>query len=552
MKKLFLLLLMTAWISGLLAQNSEKRLALIIGNSDYVHGGSLKNPVNDANLMAKTLEDLGFEVDKIIDADLTQMQDAAVRFTDKISNYDVAFFYYAGHGVQVNGVNYLIPVDAQLDNILRTKYEAFDISDINHAFALNQNNLNIMVLDACRNNPFRSWMRGGSDGFSALSNQAAGTIIAFATREGETASDGAGNNGLYTEKLVEQMQRSQNITEVFQNTRVEVLKASNNKQCPQEWNMLTGNFTLVDSQEKKVPDNNENANAQTGGLITGEVVQSYGDIVINSKIAGKLYFDNTFMGNIQANSKGNILKQQKPGTHTIRLEGSNGELFTQTVDVKADKAVTVDIELNTAQNNYEQKSDVNRDTRPEGNTSVQSLSDARDGNKYKIVSIGDQVWMAENLAFDSGEGAWAFDDDLQNVENYGYLYDFETAQTVCPQGWHLPSEAEWQELLDYIAENAAPGEKRKTVKDELGKYFKSQEYWKNEPVGSNEFEFSAKPAGYRRTDNTYSGENRVAVWWSSTPAKKGRGVRFEISASHRIGLADHFQTYGFSVRCIKD
>ena len=246
---------------------SDKRLALVIGNAKYENGGSLKNPVNDAKLMHQTLKNLGFDVTLLTDAGLKEMQTAAIDFTNKVGDYGVALFYYAGHGVQLNGINFLLPVDAKLNDELSAKYEAFDISDINYAFSRNNKNLNIMILDACRDNPFRSWMRGGNTGFAAPGNQAAGTIIAFATREGETASDGTGDNGLFTEKLVQQLNIPQNITEVFQNTRVEVLESSNNVQCPQEWNMLTGNFSLA--EQETFVDNTESDEETTGGLVIG-------------------------------------------------------------------------------------------------------------------------------------------------------------------------------------------------------------------------------------------------------------------------------------------
>ncbi len=543
MKKIAVFLCVTIISLAGIAQNPDKRLALVIGNSNYQHGGALKNPVNDANLMAKTLLKLGFEVEKITNADLEQMQNAAVKFTDKISDYSVALFYYAGHGVQVNGVNYLIPVDAQLDNMLRTKYEAFDISDINQAFALNNKQLNIMILDACRNNPFRSWMRGGNTGFSALSNQTAGTIIAFATREGETASDGIGSNGLYTEKLVAQMKKAQNITEVFQNTRVEVLKASRNKQCPQEWNMLTGNFCLVNTKSSK-KNNTLSKKQKTGGLIPGEVEEKYGDLIINSTIGGKLYFDNSYMGSIKAFSKGNILKEQTPGKHTIRLVAANGKSFTRSVVVKADKSIVVDF------GNQSNAASVSTHKQTDGYSS--KLIDGRDGKTYKTVKIGSQIWMAENLAYNAGQETWAYNNDHKNIDKYGYLYTYKVAKNVCPQGWHLPSAQEWKSLTDYVLKFYKQ-KKHKKVKDELGKYLKSGNLWTQGQAGMDELGFSALPGGYRRSsDNQFFAQDRTGVWWTSSKAKKDRAIRVEINTAHKLGISKHYATYGFSVRCIKD
>ena len=241
MKKLLILLSIIYFAKNLTAQSNESRLALIIGNSEYKNGGVLKNSVNDANLMASTLKDLGFTVIKRTDATRAQMAQAVTEFWSKLGQFNVALFYYAGHGVQVNGVNYLIPVDATLESRDMVAFEAISVNDISSKFEEYDKNINILILDACRNNPFKSWSRGGDRGFKAM-NPASGTIIAFATSEGATADDGEGTNGLYTEQLVKQLRQPVPIEKVFKLTRVEVERASNGKQSPQEWSKLKGDF----------------------------------------------------------------------------------------------------------------------------------------------------------------------------------------------------------------------------------------------------------------------------------------------------------------------
>jgi hypothetical protein len=241
----------------------EKRLALVIGNSNYKGGLKLVNPANDANLMAVTLENLGFEVIKRIDASKQSMEDAIRDFSRKLPNYNVALFYYAGHGIQVEGLNYLIPTDAELQDKSDCKFEAISVNYVVEEFEKYPNNVNIVILDACRNNPFRSWARGGELGFKAIP-PTSGTIISFATSEGSTASDGSGSNGLFTEQLVKQMYLKQTIESVFKKTRVEVELLSNGAQSPQEWSKLKGEFyftgqdennTEVIIQEESIPDN---------------------------------------------------------------------------------------------------------------------------------------------------------------------------------------------------------------------------------------------------------------------------------------------------------
>ena len=219
----------------------EKRLALVLGNSDYGSSNVLKNPVNDANLIEGTLKSLGFNVIKRINATKTEMYEALREFSKLLPEYNVALLYYAGHGVQVDGQNYLVPTDAKLNEPADCKWEAMKVNDVVEEFEKVPENINIIILDACRNNPFRSWSRGGAQGFRTI-NSVSGTIISFATAEGSTAADGAGSNGTFTEELVKQMNIPQSLSSVFNNTRKQVMKRTNNQQRPLEMNGLTGDF----------------------------------------------------------------------------------------------------------------------------------------------------------------------------------------------------------------------------------------------------------------------------------------------------------------------
>ena len=220
---------------------AEKRLALVIGNSEYKNGVSLKNPVNDANLIEGTLKQLGFDVIKSLNVDKAAMENSIREFSRQMSNYNVALFYYAGHGIQVDGVNYLIPVDAKLENKNECSWEAVVVNRVTDEFGKHETNTNIVILDACRNNPFRSWVRGPEQGFKAM-GPVNGTIISYATSEGATAADGTGANGLFTEELVRQMVIPQTIESVFKATRKNVMERSNKMQVPVEWNYLIGDF----------------------------------------------------------------------------------------------------------------------------------------------------------------------------------------------------------------------------------------------------------------------------------------------------------------------
>lgn len=218
----------------------EKRIALVIGNADYTEGSKLKNPVNDANLITQTLKSLGFRVMQFNNLKKTDFERAIRDFSTALADYNVALFYYAGHGVQVDGENYLLPVDAKLQDKRDVRFEAVKVRFAIEEFENHPDNVNIVILDACRNNPFRSWARGGSEGFKPMN--IGGTLVAFATAPDATASDGTGSNGLYTEELAKQMLINQPLEAVFRETRRAVLSRSSRTQNPQEWSQLTQSF----------------------------------------------------------------------------------------------------------------------------------------------------------------------------------------------------------------------------------------------------------------------------------------------------------------------
>jgi hypothetical protein len=228
----------------------SKRIALVIGNAAY-KASPLANPVNDASAMAQLLGELGFEVIYKQNASQAEMKRAIREFGDKIVKGDVALFYYAGHGAQMNGENYLIPVDAVI-----TKEEEIEYESVNAGFALAQmasaaNTLNIVILDACRNNPFARSFRSQSQGLAQI-RAPAGTIIAYATEPGSVAADGKGKNGLYTEELLKSMRApGLKIEDVFKQVRVAVRKKSQGKQTPWESSSLEGDFYFVQPGDNK-------------------------------------------------------------------------------------------------------------------------------------------------------------------------------------------------------------------------------------------------------------------------------------------------------------
>ncbi len=221
-----------------------KRTALIIGNSRYTHS-PLKNPVNDAQAMAKALNNLGFKVIVELDANQEKMEAAIDQFGRYlISGNQIGLFYYAGHGVQVDGENYLIPVAAQIKRQSDVRYKAINIGQVLGAMGEANDNLNIVILDACRDNPLPRSFRSGSRGLARVEGPK-GTIIGFATSPGSTAADGEGDNGLYTKHLLSNIQNpGLSIEQVFKKVLQGVNDETKGQQVPWTESSFTGDFSF--------------------------------------------------------------------------------------------------------------------------------------------------------------------------------------------------------------------------------------------------------------------------------------------------------------------
>ena len=185
------------------AAMAERRTALVIGNAAY-DVGSLRNPVNDATDIAAALRQLGFEVTLWSNADLRVMQEAIDTFSHQLRQGGAGLFYFAGHGVQVSGENYLIPIRARISREQDVQYEAIPVGRILGGMEDADNQLHILILDACRDNPYsRSW-RSSQRGLAVV-QATRGSLIAFATAPGGIANDGRGHNGLYTSQLLQHL-----------------------------------------------------------------------------------------------------------------------------------------------------------------------------------------------------------------------------------------------------------------------------------------------------------------------------------------------------------
>jgi uncharacterized caspase-like protein/formylglycine-generating enzyme required for sulfatase activity len=238
-----ILISMTALISTA-SWGAETRVALVIGNSEYA-SGPLPNPANDAKLMGDALTSLGFDVIARRNADQTTMKRAIEEFGSRLEKAGagaVGLFYYAGHGVQLNGKNYLIPTTARIDREGDVEIEAVSADWVIEQMRYARNQLNIVILDACRNNPFTRSMRSVDHGLASM-DAPAGIIIAYSTAPGSVAADGSGRDSPYTEALTQAIRDlHEPVEQVFKHVRVNVMAETGGKQIPWEASSLTGDF----------------------------------------------------------------------------------------------------------------------------------------------------------------------------------------------------------------------------------------------------------------------------------------------------------------------
>lgn len=316
------------------ATHADKRIALVIGNSAYP-GAALRNPVNDARDMASALRRLGFEVISKTDVTQKEMNRAIAQFGEKLRADTVALFYYAGHGMQVKGKNYLIPIDAQIGSEASARAETVDVDTVMDQLAASP--MNIVILDACRNNPFERRFRSAGGGLAQM-DAPKGSLIAYATAPGKVAADGEGRNGLYTQELLRHIQTpGLPLEAVFKRVRNGVMQGSGEAQTPWEASSLTGDFYFRPAEGGTPPA----APAPAMPADTGAVDLAFWESIKNSTDNEDFqsYLNRFPNGQFAELAERRIKKKSAPAaaakplaSATTYWEGSDGSSFTLRLD----------------------------------------------------------------------------------------------------------------------------------------------------------------------------------------------------------------------------
>ena len=225
---------------------AAKRVALVIGNASYDHAPTLTNPLNDATDVGDAMGRLGFEVIRIQNADYEELRRSLLAFTDAASRSELAVVYYAGHGIEVGGKNYLVPVDAKLSNVRKVALQTVSLELVSEAVG-GASGLRLIILDACRDNPFAAAMqRAGTT--RSISQRGLGqvepsgeTLVAYAAKHGEVALDGTGRNSPYAEALLAHLEvPGLEVGKMFRKVRDTVLESTGQQQMPFTYGSLPG------------------------------------------------------------------------------------------------------------------------------------------------------------------------------------------------------------------------------------------------------------------------------------------------------------------------
>jgi len=506
MKQFIILILITLSTNILVAQDKqwtrgEQRIALIIGNANYPGMNSLcfNNgicpPVNDAHDMEKALKGLGFEVIQKTDLDLKNMEGTIDDFGVKLrtGKYSAALVHFSGHGSEVGGQNYLYPLDASPKSESDTRYECVNVNKILGKLDVDQVETRILLLDACRNNPFeKAWNRSSSEKGLGYINAPDNTFIGFATKPNTTASNlsANGRNGLYTEAILKHI-KNPNLTidELFTKVAQTVKQTAEDnrnikRQVPFKLSSLSSSFSFASGK----------TSSSTSSM------DSDGDGLVDS--VDKCPYE-----------KGPIAQDGCPD----RDSDNDGILD------KYDECPT-------------KKGPASNNGCPETNTGT--FIDARDGQSYTWKKMKDgKKWMTQNLNYEISD-SYCYDDEESNCAQYGRLYIWAAAKKACPKGWHLPSDDEWWEMVNKYGKvcNLYRCGKKKNKRKGAGKdVYKAL-------IKEGSSGFTALLGGIRYRFDGFGGLSSYGKYWSAT--KRGTGaLKYEFKDSD---IVNRKRSYDYS------
>ncbi len=492
--KLAVFLMLATLAIGLNAQQTSpaNRIALVIGVQNYSGVTPLRHSLRDANDMTAALKSKGFKVETLIDPKTKKdIKDAITRYYNimREKSSAVGIIYYAGHGTQLEGENYLIPASAALQVPGDLDDQCVKMNLVMSVLNSSNNNLNIFLLDACRTNNFTSFSRDINKGLASV-EAPKGSIVVFATQPGTVASDGTGKNGLFTSKLLKYINEPNlNISDVLRKVKQDVNEESEGKQLPSVVDNSIGGeffFTKESSSTQPIPVNT--VKPPTTQPVKKEAV-------------------------VQQKSPPPTKKEPVVEKNAVEaIDYGYGLSDAATVAVGSQQWISKNLNVSTFANG-------------------EPIAEARTSDEWKVAS-------------DQHRPAWCYyNNDPSSI--YGKLYNWYAVHDprgLAPKGWHIPSDEEWTLMI-----NSLGGE---TI---AGSGLKSTDGWNSKGNGSNSSGIASLPGGFRYSIGKFSDMGKSGYWWSDTEFNAGGAwCRNLFNYNDRVFRGHDYKGCGFSIRCIKD
>ncbi len=462
------------------ATAQERKVALVIGNGAYRSRTMtrLANPPNDARAMTRTLESIGFDVTTLVDATVEAMDDAIDAFTRAAERADVGIVFYSGHGVQVDGINWLLPVDAEVESPSRLRREAVDQERLLEAIETAAPRVSLVLLDACRDNPFTSGSSKSAvtRGLAAPSTRPPQTMIVYATAAGDTADDGDGETSPFTTALLHHLPTpGLDVYDLYRNVSADVQSTTAYDQNPELFGNVTVRYSLVpESGTGTAAATRPASSTQTARTPGFSVERSFGSVRVSVATAGTVYLDGTRMGSIGAGQTA-TLSDVETGSRRVEVRYANGERENSTVTVRTGSTAAASF-------SYTERPDTSRPLRNEifiqGGTFRMGSASGGDDDERPVhtVRVDDFSMMATEVTFQDydafaratgrdrpddwgwGRGtrpvinvtwhdAVAYANWLSERDGLTRAYRINGTNVTWNRnadGWRLPTEAEWE------------------------------------------------------------------------------------------------------------
>lgn len=508
-----------------LAQNQTK-VALVIGNGSYRSSTvtTLNNPPNDARDVSVRLRSIGFDVTTVINGTREEMSVAIGQFGRDLQRGDIGLFYFAGHGVQVDGTNYLIPVDAELDSVSVVPFRAIRADEILAYMEDGATDLNLFFLDACRDNPLPRMSRSLSRGLAVARRRPAETLIVYATAAGTTADDGNGRNSPFTSAFLDHVSTpGQDVYELFQNVSRDVRQATEGTQRPELFGNVTNDYNLVDSTIANIESEHDASrlpatalpavSSSTPRRPVFQVEAVFGSIRISVATTGSVYIDGTLVGELEAGRTATVTEVET-GIRSVAVRYADGRRQEESVRVDESRTVEVDFD-------YVERPTVSPSIETVLVTGEPFLMGSNDGNSNEepvhFVVVDDFHIAKTETTFDQyqeyvldtmgrlpdDEGWGRGNRPVMNVSWYdavrycnwlsdqdgltpAYIIDGENVDWLnSANGWRVPTEAEWE----YAARGGADGSQTKFAGgddlDPVG-WYTNNSHGRTEPVAQKQ------------------------------------------------------------------